>query len=87
MAIDPEVLDRLRVIKTENEKQLMRKANVVGVGVGLREYRGHLTDEPAIIVSVTHKVPRSQLAPEDLVPSELSGFPVDVKAVGTLRAF
>lgn len=86
MGINPEVLERLQTVKARNERQLMRKANVVGVGIGFRECGGERTEEPALVVSVTHKVPRSQLAPADVVPRKLNGFPVDVQAVGTLRA-
>jgi len=69
------------------EADLMRKANVVGVGIGLREQGGKPTGEPAIVVSVTRKVPPSQLAPDDVIPRELEGIPVDVQVVGVLRAF
>jgi len=79
-------LARVRAVKTAYEKDLLRKANVVGVGIGWRHRRGKPTDELAIIVSVTHKVPREQLDPEDVIPSELEGVPVDVQAVGPLRA-
>ena len=44
------------------------------------------TDEPAIIVSVTRKVPLAQLAPRDVIPRELDGMPVYIQAVGKLRA-
>jgi len=79
-------LDRLRVVKAAYEADLMRKANVVGVGIGLQQREGAPTGEPAIIVSVTHKVPFSQLAPSDVIPRELEGVPVDVQAVGRLQA-
>jgi len=84
--ITDEEMDRLREIKTIHEADLMRKANVVGVGIGLRWREGEMTDQPAIIVSVTHKVSRSQLSPDDVIPHELEGIPVDVLAVGELRA-
>ena len=86
MAISEEQLDRLRRVKTRHESELMRKANVVGVGVGFRRRSGKPTDEPAIVVSVTHKVPRSLLDAGDVVPRQLDGVPVDVEAVGSLRA-
>jgi hypothetical protein len=38
------------------------------------------------VVSVTEKLPVDQLNPEDVIPRELEGVPVDVQAVGTLRA-
>ncbi len=81
-----EELERMRTVRAAHEADLMRKANVVGVGIGLRQRGGEATGEPAIIVSVTHKVPLSQLAPGDVIPRELEGLPVDVQAVGELRA-
>lgn len=82
-----EDLKHVRAVKTVYESDLMRKANVVGVGIGLRQCGGEPTDEPAIVVSVTHKVPPSQLVPGDVIPRELEGVPVDVQVVGKLRAF
>jgi len=79
-------LDRLRMVKAAHEADLMRKANVVGVGIGFRQREGESADEPAIVVSVTHKVPFSQLAPSDVIPRELEGIPVDVQVVGELQA-
>ncbi len=81
-----EELDRLRAVKSAYEADLMRKANVVGVGIGLGQTGGKSTGEPVIVVSVTNKVPSSQLAPGDVIPHELDGVPVDVQAVGRLRA-
>ncbi|MCP4538233.1 MAG: hypothetical protein GY832_13925 [Chloroflexi bacterium] len=82
-----EELDRLRAVKSMYEVDLMGKANVVGVGIGLRQAEGKSTGEPAIVVSVTAKVPTSQLDPDDVIPHELDGILVDVQAVGRLRAF
>lgn len=74
-------LARLIAVKARHEAALMRKANVVGVGIGFRP-AGAQELQPAIIVSVTHKVPLSHLRSEDVVPSELEGFPVHVQAIG-----
>ncbi|HEY72206.1 MAG: hypothetical protein DRJ03_11890 [Chloroflexi bacterium] len=82
-----ESLERLRAAKTAHEADLMRRANVVGVGIGLRRRGGELTSERAIVVSVVQKMPLSQLAPGDVIPRELDGMPVDVQPVGELRAF
>ena len=79
-------LEQVRVIKAVYEADLMRKANVVGVGIGLQQQGGKLTGEAAIVVSVTHKLPLSQIAPGDVIPCELEGVLVDVQAVGELRA-
>lgn len=84
--IQSEELEHLRAVKAVYETTLMHKANVVGVGIGLRQREEKLTDEPVIVVSVTRKVPLSQLTPGDVIPRELDGVPVDVQAVGELRA-
>jgi hypothetical protein len=81
-----ENLERLRVVKAAHEADLLSKPNVVGVGIGLRRREGQPTGEPAIVVSVTDKVPLSHLAPDDTIPRELDGVPVDVQVVGELRA-
>lgn len=65
---------------------LLRMANVVGVGVGLRSVGGAQTGEPAVVVMVTHKVPRNRLRPQDVIPRELDGAPVDVQEVGEIGA-
>ncbi len=83
--VDEERLERLREVKALYEKALLQKANVVGVGIGFRRRGGCLTEEPVIVVSVTRKVPRDQLDPPDVIPSELEGVPVDVQEVGVLR--
>jgi hypothetical protein len=86
MPISEEQMERLRRVKAEHEPELMRKANVVGVGIGFRSRRGERPGEPAIIVSVTHKVPASKLDSDDILPRELDGVPVAIEAVGHLRA-
>jgi len=86
MMVDEERLSQLLNIKSRYESELLRKPNVVGVGVGLRRCKGRLTDQPAIVVSVSQKQPREELAPDEMIPNELDGMPVDVQAVGRLRA-
>jgi hypothetical protein len=85
--VSDEELEHLRAVKATYEAELMRKANVVGVGIGLREVEGEQIGKPAIVVSVTRKLPSSRLRPDDVIPRELDGVPVDVQAVGELRAF
>jgi hypothetical protein len=85
MEENPE-LSRIVAVKDKYEQELLRKTNVVGLGVGFREKGGVLTDEMVLTVMVRRKQPRSRLRPRDLIPAELDGVPVDVKEVGTLRA-
>ena len=64
----------------------MSKPNVVGVGVGLRYTKGRRTDDVALVVMVSQKVPEIQLAEGDRIPREIEGVPVDVKEVGKIEA-
>ncbi len=81
-----EAIARAQAVKAKYERELMRKRNVVGVGVGFMERAGRTTDQVCIVVSVRVKMPLDQLAPKDVIPSVLEGVQVDVKATGTLRA-
>ena len=80
-------LERLRGVKDMYEADLMQKPNVVGVGIGLRQRGGETTNEPVIVVSVTHKQPAFLMSPDDVIPAELDGVTVDVQAIGKLKAF
>jgi hypothetical protein len=74
-------------VKRSYQEELMSKANVVGVGVGFQNKGGEKTDNVAIIVMVRRKLPKSQLAPQDIVPTELEGVPIDVQEVGDIKAY
>jgi hypothetical protein len=43
--------------KRQHERELIRKPNVVAVGVGYKISGGVQTDEPSVIVSVKQKMP------------------------------
>lgn len=81
-----EQTEKIRRVRRAHEDELMSKANVVGVGIGYRNRGGEHTDEPALVVMVSKKVPRALLAPEDIIPHSLEGVPVDVQEVGEIRA-
>ena len=66
------------------ESQLMAMANVVGVGIGFRTYQGVRTNEPALVVMVSRKIPPELLSPEERIPAEIDGVPVDVQEVGQI---
>lgn len=82
---DPEFEDALKV-KRRHEQNLLRKANVVAVGLGFRRRAGQQTREICIVVSVRTKVPPSVLKPADLIPASIEGVPVDVVETGAIRA-
>jgi hypothetical protein len=81
-----EALQQAIAVKARHESQLMQKANVIGVGVGYRERGGKLTGEVALVVNVTRKLPRYRLDPEDFIPNDIEGVPVDVREIGQMRA-
>ena len=85
--MNDELLRRVMAVKARHEASLLKKANVVGVGVGYREQDGRLTDEVVLVVNVSRKQPVSQLAPQDVIPPLIEGVPVDVRETGEIRAF
>jgi hypothetical protein len=60
------------------------RLNVVGMGVGNKITAGQATQEPAVMVLVTAKMPN--VSPADRVPDTLAEHPTDVVAVGELLA-
>ncbi len=77
--------EHARAVKTAHEDELLKKANVVGVGVGIRKRGGTYTNEVALVVMVRQKVPREQLAAADILPRVIEGVPVDVQQVGDIE--
>ena len=83
---DASLIEQASAVKKAYQTELMSKANVVGVGVGYRTIGGMRTEDIALVVMVTKKVPSTQLAPQDILPAEIDGIPVDVQEVGIVRA-
>jgi hypothetical protein len=73
-------------VKRRHERELLRKANVVAVGVGYKTRGGQQTQEVSIVVSVKVKVSSSKLKPGDLIPASIENVPVDVVESGVIRA-
>jgi hypothetical protein len=85
--IPPSAYEHARQVLRTHQAELMAKENVVGCGVGLRQVQGVRTGEVALVVMVSRKLPHHELNPQDILPAELEGVPVDVQEVGDLRAF
>jgi hypothetical protein len=79
-------LEQVKAVKTAHQDRLMRYPNVTGLAIGRREVGGKPTSELALIVMVTQKLPLERLHPEDVLPSQIEGVPVDVHQVGEIRA-
>jgi hypothetical protein len=74
---DP-VLDRARALFMREASRLRTYPNVTGVGVGLGEVGGRVTDEVCIRVYVARKLPRASLSPDAILPDRIDGVRVDV---------
>jgi hypothetical protein len=60
------------------EAELMKIPGVVGVGFGVKERDGDVTDIVAFRVYVKAKRPPGELDRADLIPEEIGGYPTDV---------
>lgn len=78
--------ERITEIQAKYADELMAKAHVIGIGIGLAKVDGEYTDELALVVLVDEKVPFEALAETDRIPEEIEGVRVDVQATGTLAA-
>jgi hypothetical protein len=79
-----ETIKRIQAVKAAHEAELMAKANVVGVGIGFRQQQKNRTDEVVLVVMVEKKLPRAQLALDDIIPGLIDGVPVDVQESGRI---
>jgi hypothetical protein len=71
--------EKARNIKKQNEEMLMAKTNVIGVGIGLQ------TDTVVLIVLV-RKIIEHPHNENEIIPSEIDGLPVSVRAIGDIKA-
>ncbi len=78
--------ERASQVKSHYSEMLLGKPNVVGIGIGLREKAGEYSDEIALVVFVTKKLPSAEIDPADLIPAEIEGVPIDVQEVGEISA-
>ena len=78
--------DEISAVKEVSKGNLMAMQNVVGVGVGYQVKGGQQTGDYALVVMVSRKLPLSALAPQAVLPKNVSGVDVDVIEVGELVA-
>src|SRR3989338_7569555 len=73
-----------KVLK-QSETKLLKKSNVVGVGIGEKIKDGRRTGRTCLRVYVEKKVPEEKLTKSDLVPPLISEVETDVVEVGKIR--
>jgi len=78
--------ENARLVKEKFGSELLEKKNVIGIGIGLRQKDGEVTEEVVLVVMVRQKVTASELRPEDQLPQEIGGVPLDVQEIGEIRA-
>jgi len=78
--------DEIKKVKEASKDSLLATQNVVGVGVGYKIIDGEQTENYAIVVMVTRKLPIPALPPNSILPKNVNGIKIDVIEVGELRA-
>lgn len=71
-------------VQARHERELLRFPNVVGVATGTPTRAGQPAPGPALLVLVSRKLPEDELAPNERLPRELDGVPVDVIETGPI---
>ncbi|HQE93028.1 MAG TPA: hypothetical protein PLH19_09340 [Anaerolineae bacterium] len=81
-----QIMAQARQIYQQALPDIFKRRNVVACGLGYKISAGKPTGDLSLIISVTHKVPSTQLAPEDLIPKSIQGILTDVVETGRIRA-
>lgn len=74
-------------VRQKRQYAILKKANVIGVGVGLKETDGKWTEDLSLKVLVEDKLPIAALSAKDLIPKQVDGVLTDVQPVGKIYAF
>jgi len=82
-----QAMSQAKQVKHQYAFDLLKKRNVIGVGLGYKVSGGENTGELSVVVSVTKKLAATALAVRDIVPQALDGVKTDVVEVGKFRAF
>jgi hypothetical protein len=82
-----ELLQVALAAKQHHLDSIFRLPNVIACGVGYKVMDNGTTDELAVVVSVTRKLPAAVLSAAELIPRLLDGIRTDVVETGSLRAF
>jgi hypothetical protein len=84
MPVNDDLLNRARAVKARYEDHLLSQPGVLSVGVGLRQRGGKLTDDVCIVVMVRDKSSIDNLPPDQVLPEQIEGVPVDVQESGDI---
>jgi hypothetical protein len=81
-----EQMARATAAQTKYGEELMGKAHVQGTAIGLEKIDGKYTNRVALVVMVDRLVLPDETLPQDRIPDELDGVPVNVQEMGIFSA-
>ena len=70
----------IEAVLRRHEDDLLAYPNVNAVAIGER------AGSPVIKVMVARKLPEASLQPNEILPKELEGYPLDVEEIGEIAA-
>ncbi|UCG02732.1 MAG: hypothetical protein JSW11_01825 [Candidatus Heimdallarchaeota archaeon] len=79
--------EEIKKVKDAYLSQLLSLKHVVSVGIGKKREGGEETEETAIVIGVSQKLPLSLLEKSDIIPRALDQIKVDVIQVGEISVF
>jgi len=80
-------LQEISEIQQKRRVKLLKKANVIGLGIGYKETAGKSTKELSLMVLVRDKPELKALSKKDVVPKTIDGVQTDVLKVGKVVAY
>lgn len=78
------MLNLFRILE-KHRLTLLKKSNVVGVGIGYKQIAREYTSQPALVIFVVKKIPAQALARQEVVPPQIEGLTTDVIEIGEVR--
>ncbi len=73
---------KIRLVQHQYQEALLRKSNVVGLGIGEKKVEGNPTGRLALVIFVEKKVPMAVLSTTDQVEKFIEGVETDVVEIG-----
>ncbi len=78
--------DAIKRIIDKSNRELFRKPNLIGTGIGYKEVMGRKTGTLCIVCSVEEKVAKKKLSRKQLIPPLIEGIKTDVQPTGIIRS-
>lgn len=73
-------------VQDSKTDEILEKANVVGLGIGLKVKDGEITDKECLTIFVSSKMEAEMLSKDDLIPKKMGNVQTDIVEVGQIFA-